>query len=257
MPIALLACAGYLYATWLMHHAIPENDRHRASISIAIVVAFLAHTFLVSVNFDGVMHNVSVMNMLTLIALCMTAVGAIRYFFYRDHIAYPVVALIAAASLWLPIFFPVPATIAHGWALKMHIVLSISAYIALSFAALYACFLLIKDYHLRHGSHDFDRAIPLSDIERTMISFTRFGEVLLTLSLATGVLFIHDVWGQHVGHKLFFGAAAWVIIGIVLLRHHLRGFRGRPAALWLLGGFACLLLTYFGTAFVLQMVLRR
>lgn len=260
MIIALLACTGYLYATRLIHlrhgTAHHSNDR-RLVIFVVMTVTFLLHVTLISRDFSGLMHNVSVMNILTLVALCMTVVGAVRYIFYGDRIAYPVVALIAAVSLWLPIVFPAPATIAHGWALKVHIVLSVSAYIALSFAALYAVFLLLKDYRLRHGSHDFERATPLKEIERTMISFTRFGGILLTLSLATGILFIHDIWRQHVAHKLFFGATSWIIIAIVLIRHHLRGFRGRPAALWLLSGFFCLVLAYFGTAFVLQIILKR
>ncbi len=262
MIAPLLASISYLYATWQINRRLDvdnlgDNARvKRMPIFIAMASAFVSHLFDISQNFNGFVHNVSVTNILTLVALCMTLLGAARFVWRQDRTAYPVVALIAAVCVWSPIVLPAPATIAQGWALKVHIVLSIAAYIALGFAALYACFLLLQDYRLRHGRGGFNIDVPLFDIERTMISFTRFGAVLLTLSLATGIVFIHDIWAQHVGHKLFFGVISWVIILIVLLLHHLYGFRGRPVALWLLGGFACLVLSYFGSALVLQIILR-
>lgn len=250
--VALLATAAYCYAIWLLHQTKADN---RARLISVMGVAFVAHTSLVVHDFGGLLNNVSVIHILALVSLSTTLLGAVRYVTHNDRIAYPVVALLAAISLWLPMAFSAPVIIAHNW-LLLHIILSIAAYISVGFAALYACFLLLQDYRLRRGSGGFNLAISLNDIEQTMMSFTRFGEFLLTLSLATGVLFIHDIWAQHVAHKIFFGAISWLIIGILLLRHRLRGFRGRPAALWLLGGFVCLVLAYFGTAFVLQIILR-
>lgn len=252
--LPLVASASYLYAAWLLH---TQQSKLRLLTTLVMGVAFIVHWLVIQQQSNGLLQNVSVTNIVTLVSWCMAVVGALRYLIRNDHIAYTVVALIAAVCVWLPILAPAPATIAHAWGLKVHIVLSIAAYIALSFAALYAIFWLLQDTQLRHGSKGFNLAISLNDIERTMMSFTRFGEVLLTLSLVTGVLFIHNIWTQHVAHKLFFGVISWLIIGMLLLRHQLRGFRGRPAALWLLGGFSALVLAYFGTAFVLQFILSR
>lgn len=36
-----------------------------------------------------------------------------------------------------------------------------------------------------------------------------------------------------------------------------RGWRGRPAIHWTLGGFVLLLLAYFGNKFVLEIILKR
>lgn len=254
MAIAFIASVAYTLSVWLLHHT---SQHGRLLLSTAMAVAFVAHGAQVINGFQGLMNNVSVTNVLTLVAMCMAALGAGRYFHRDDRVTYTVVALIAAACVWFPALFPAPQTIAHGWALKLHIVLSISAYIAVGFAALYACFLLVQDHRLRTGSGGLNLSIPLSDIEKTMMRFTRFGEALLTLSLATGLLFIRDIWAQQVSHKVVFGVIAWLIIGILLFRHHHGGFRGRRAALWLLGGFICLALAYFGSAFVLQMILHR
>ncbi len=247
MIIALLTCVSYLYATWLLHHKSPSQ----LGVVITTGLAFCLHAFQMAYQ----VNDVSITSVLTVVAFCMTLVGAFRYFVFNDRIAYPVVALIAAVCVWMPFFITTPTTIAHSGALKFHIVLSIAAYIALSFAALYACFLLVQDYRLRRSSGVFSLTIPLNDLDRTMMSFTRVGEMLLTLSLVTGIFFIHDIWAQQVAHKLFFGLISWVIIGIVLSLHYFRGFRGRLAALWVLGGFVCLMLAYFGSAFVLQVLL--
>lgn len=254
MITALFAFLGYVLSVLLLHR---QGKNVGIVLIAAMGVGIVAHLMQVLAHLNGVMYNVSVMNVLTLTAVCMTIIGAIRYFMYADSVAYTVVALVAAVCVWLPVFFQAPLTAVDNWSLKVHITLSIAAYIALGFAALYACLLLLQDYRLRKGKRMFRLSLPLNYLERTMMSFTVFGEILLTLSLATGALFIRDLWAQHVSHKVLFGAISWLVIAIMLFRHYRQGFRGRQAALWLLGGFFCLILSYFGSAFVLQMVLHK
>lgn len=252
MIIAFTASLGY-WASILVLYRREKFPVHWLMLTMG--VAFVAHCWQVIHSLHGVLRDMSVMNVLTLVSLLMALLGAVRYFLRDDKVAYTVVALVAAVCVWFPVMFHVPSTIVDRWSLKVHITLSIAAYIALGFAALYACCLLVQDARLRKGRSVFNLALPLNYIERTMMSFTIFGELLLTLSLATGLLFIYDLWGQHVAHKVLFGAVSWLVIGIVLIRHYRQGFRGRRAAWWLLGGFSCLVLSYFGSAFVLQIIL--
>lgn len=252
MILALIAFTSYVGSTVLLHRT---NQLSRPLFLSLMGVALLAHLTQVVVALQGMMNNASIMNMLTLVAFCMASVGAVRYFMHKDKLAYTVVALIAAVCVWLPVFIHAPSTPIHSWSLKFHIVLSIAAYIALGFGAIYACFLLLKDHRLRKRKGVFDLPMPLNEIEKTMLSFTIVGELLLSLSLATGLLFIHNIMAQHVAHKVFFGAISWLIIAILLFRHYRQGFRGRKAAIWLLSGFVFLALAYFGTAFVLQLIL--
>ncbi len=254
MITALFAFFGYVASVLFLHRQEKTTD---IALMMAMGIGIVAHLVQVFTHLNGVMYDVSVMNVLTLTAACMTIIGAIRYFIYADSVAYTVVALVAAVCVWLPVFFQAPLTAVNSWSLKVHITLSIAAYIALGFAALYACLLLLQDYRLRRGNQMFRLNLPLNYLERTMMSFAVFGELLLTLSLATGLLFIQDIWGQHIVHKVVFGAVSWLVIGILLARHYRQGFRGRQAAIWLLGGFICLVLSYFGSAFVLQMILHK
>ncbi len=251
---AFFAFWGYVASVLLLYR---QEKNTKTYLMVAMSVGIIAHLSQVFTYLNGVMYDMSVMNVLTLTAVCMTIIGAIRYFIYNDSVAYIVVALVGSICVWLPVFFKAPLTAVNNWSLKVHITLSISAYIALGFAALYACILILQDHRLRKGKRIFNINLPLIYLERTMMSFTVFGELLLTLSLATGLLFIRDIWEQHVVHKVVFGAISWAVIVILLARHYHQGVRGRQAAFWLLGGFFCLLLSYFGSAFVLQMILHK
>ncbi|MGY0399402.1 MAG: cytochrome C assembly family protein [Ostreibacterium sp.] len=254
MIFTFIASLGYFISVLLLHRV----EKPAMVVLLPVMcIAFIAHTIQVLTALHGVMNDVSVMNVLAVVTLCMALIGSLRYFLEKDRTAYTVVALIATICVWFPIWFPTPSTSVNSWSLKFHIVLSIAAYIAIGFAALYACFLLIQDTRLRKGKDIFSLNLPLNYIERTMMSFTVFGEILLTLSLATGAFFIHDILEQHLAHKGFFGAISWLIIAVLLFRHYRQGFRGRQAAIWLLSGFVFLALAYFGSAFVLQIILHK
>lgn len=254
MILAIFASVAYLASVVVLNRV--EKPHHRLLLPI-MGVAFVTHVAQVFLGLRGIMNDVSVMNVLTLVAVSMAAIGAIRYFLREDKIAYTVVACIAAVCVWFPVLFKTDSTWITRWSLKIHVTLSIAAYIALGFAALYAIFLLVQDTRLKKGKTAFGFALPLNYIERTMMSFAAVGELLLTLSLATGILFIHDFWGQHIAHKAIFGLLSWLTAGVVLLRHYHQGFRGRQAAFWVLGAFTFLMLAYFGSAFVLQVILQR
>lgn len=252
MTTALLASLGYLLSIALLH---TNNRRRNFIIAVFMLSAFVAHAQPLFNSFAHAINNAAFTQILSLISLCMAIIGAWRYFKNKDKLIYTVVALTAAICVWLPVLIQLPITEVSHWGLKIHVALSIAAYITLAFAALYAVLLIIQDHRLKTGKGIFNLKMPLNYLERAMLSFTIAGELLLSLSLATGVLFIHDLWGQHVAHKVVFGAVSWLIIAILLIRHYRYGFRGRRAALWLLGGFICLALAYFGSAIVLQILL--
>lgn len=254
MITALFASLGYLLSVVLLHK---KHSPHGLTIGLVMVVALCAHILPLLGSFSDKVNDASVTHILSLIAFGMAVVGAWRYFKNNDRIAYTVVALIASVCVWFPALISLPMTEVSRWSLKFHIVLSIAAYIALAFAALYAVLLIIQDQRLKVGKAIFNLQLPLNYIERTMLSFTIVGEILLSVSLATGLLFIYDLWEQHVAHKVIFGAVSWLIIAILLLRHYRYGFRGHRAALWLLGGFICLVLAYLGSAVILQILLHR
>ncbi|MGH8683127.1 MAG: cytochrome C assembly family protein, partial [Burkholderiales bacterium] len=100
---------------------------------------------------------------------------------------------------------------------------------------------------------------PLLTLERLLFRILAAGFVLLTATLATGVLFSEELFGQALrfNHKTLFALLSWVIFGGLLVGRWRYGWRGRKALRWTLAGFVALLLAYVGSRFVLEVVLGR
>ena len=69
--------------------------------------------------------------------------------------------------------------------------------------------------------------------------------------------FLEDMFAQHLIHKTVFAIAAWSIYAGLLWGRHFRGWRGNKAIRWTLAGFISLMLAYFGTKIVLEVILHR
>ncbi|MDQ3797635.1 MAG: cytochrome c biogenesis protein CcsA [Pseudomonadota bacterium] len=90
-----------------------------------------------------------------------------------------------------------------------------------------------------------------------MFQFIAVGFVLLSLALLTGFAFLHDIFAQHLVHKTVLSIAAWIVFAILLWGRWRFGWRGRTAIRWTLGGVFVLMLAYFGSKLVLELVLHR
>ncbi|MEE4376399.1 MAG: cytochrome c biogenesis protein CcsA [Candidatus Competibacteraceae bacterium] len=145
------------------------------------------------------------------------------------------------------------------WPLEVHILISILAYSILTLAAVQAILLAIQDRRLRNRQPGgFVRGIPpLTTMETLLFQMIGIGFVLLSLALLSGLLFLEDIFAQHLVHKTVLSIAAWAVFGILLWGRWRSGWRGRTAIGWTLSGFATLALAYFGSKLVLELVLQR
>src|SRR6202453_2082445 len=148
---------------------------------------------------------------------------------------------------------------APGWELTAHILLSMAAAALLLAAAVTALVLVYMDRRLRaRRIADLPAALPpLDSLEKVMFRMIGAGFVLLTLALLTGFIFVTNLWAQHLQHKTILSCVAWVIFGVLLVGRIRYGWRGRPAVTWTLSGFGFLILSYFGSKFVLEYLLGR
>ena len=80
---------------------------------------------------------------------------------------------------------------------------------------------------------------------------------MLTLTLVSGVLFVDNLFAQHLVHKTVLSIAAWMVFGMLLFGRWRWGWRGRRAVQLTLVGMVVLLLAFFGSKFVLEIVLHR
>ncbi len=146
-----------------------------------------------------------------------------------------------------------------SWALRVHVTVSILAYAMLTLATIQALLLAIQDNHLRsHHPGGFIRALPpLQTMEALLFEMIGLGFVLLTLSLLSGFIYLDDMFAQHVVHKTLLSIIAWVVFGALLWGRFRFGWRGTTAIRWTLTGFVVLMLAYFGSKAILELVLHR
>lgn len=141
--------------------------------------------------------------------------------------------------------------------LQIHVVVSLMAYAILALAAVQSLWLAIQDRLLRNhpGGQLVATLPPLQTIESLLFQLIGLGFVLLTLALTSGLLFLENLFAQHLVHKTILTSLAWLIFGGLLLGHHVGGWRGKIAVHSTLAGFVCLFLGYFGSKFVLELIL--
>jgi ABC-type uncharacterized transport system permease subunit len=143
--------------------------------------------------------------------------------------------------------------------LALHILASVLAYSFFTLAALQAVVLALQDWRLRRKSPlGFSRRLPpIPVMEGLLFQWITAGFVLLSLGLAIGWVAVVDLRAQHLAHKAVFSVAAWLIFAVLMVGRWRAGWRGRTAIRWTLAGFLCLVLAYFGSKFVLELVLNR
>jgi len=147
--------------------------------------------------------------------------------------------------------------VAAGTGLQMHVLGSLLAFSILSLAAAQALVLSYQDYHLRnHQLTSWVRHLPpLQHMESFLFQLIWLGFFLLSAALMSGWFFLDDIFAQHLLHKTVLSFLAWVLFAMLLMGRLLAGWRGRKAIHWTLGGFALLVLAYFGSKMVLEIIL--
>ncbi|MGD8483765.1 MAG: cytochrome c biogenesis protein CcsA [Thioalkalispiraceae bacterium] len=143
--------------------------------------------------------------------------------------------------------------------LEFHILVSILAYSLLSIAVVQAILLYLQESHLRNRHPGgFIRSLPpLETMESLLFSMIGLGFIILTISLISGLFYLDDILAQHLVHKTVLSFGAWLLFGILLWGRYQFGWRGRTAIRWTVSGFTLLVLAYFGSKFVIELVLAR
>lgn len=149
-----------------------------------------------------------------------------------------------------------------------HLLAGTLAYGVLLLAALHALLMLWVQRDLQQPLGEAQRGAmsrwlarmpPLMVLERVLFRFIAIGFLLLLMTTATGMLFSEEVFGQpfQPNHKTVFSLVSLAFFGVLLAGRATRGWRGRIATRFTLGGFAVLLLAYVGTRFVFEVLLER
>jgi ABC-type uncharacterized transport system permease subunit len=190
-------------------------------------------------------------------ALLLWALCLIQPFHILGVAIYP---MAAAAALWAALWpTSVTAIPLSDWKLQLHVVLSLFSAGFLTLAAAQAVTLAGQDrlLHQRPPNRIVTALPPLQTMEHLLFVLISLGFFILSLSLLSGLLFVDDMFAQHLAHKTVLSITAWAIFGGLLWGRWRRGWRGRTAIRWTLSGYAMLILAYFGTKLILEQILSR
>ncbi len=251
-----------LGAGWLIRQLWHDGIRHRNWLLAGLGIAAVLHGLVIGIahhNAGG--FSPSFYNSLSLVAWLVVALGLLVALWRQLDSLGIVVLPVAAITLGLQLAFgaDVPVAREFDWQLNVHIAFSVFAFAILSLAAAQAVLLGIQDRALRH--HEFTGPVsnlpPLQRMEQLLFQLIGLGFALLTLALITGVLFVDDLMAQHLMHKTVLSICAWVVFGLLLWGRWRFGWRGRTAIRMTMAGIAVLLLAYFGSKLVLELILHR
>lgn len=261
MTIVLIATLLYLLASALLIRTVrrdaPSEDARWLLPALGGVLLHGASHWLEWRTLGGAeLHFFAALSLVGLGMAVLTAVvGAAGRMAALGVVVFPIAALTLVGY----------ATQAHGsstqldWRLQLHAWFALLAYATLAIAALLAMMLWLQERALRRRQlRGWLRALPpLVELESLLFRTIAVGFVLLTAALLTGMLFVENLLAQHLMHKTVLSVLSWIAFGALLLGRWRQGWRGNVAVRWTLAAMALLVLAFFGSKFVLELVLTR
>jgi ABC-type uncharacterized transport system permease subunit len=265
--IAIVSICSYLGSAgligWRLFRRVDAQTLHLRRITLLLGFAGLAmHTWLLYRGiFSTAGLNLAFFNALSLAAWTVVASLLISSLSKPIENLGIVILPLAAIAVLLDQIYPGVSFLSQdaSWVLKLHVLLSMLSYSLLTLASAQAILLAVQDHYLRRRRPSgFIRSLPpLMTMEALLFEMIGIGFVLLTLALLSGFAFLENMFAQHLVHKTVLSVLAWMVFGGLLLGRRVWGWRGQKAIRWTLSGFLLLILAYFGSKFVLELILHR
>jgi ABC-type uncharacterized transport system permease subunit len=261
---SLLAILAYLAAGLIISLRLFRNPSQTQALrTLALALGFLGvalHTVPLYQNMispNGV--NMGIFNAFSLISWTITLLLLISSLSKPIEnlaiVAMPATAIaVFLDSRYQSVYF---LTDQYSGGLTIHIMVSMLAYSLFALASVQAILMAVQDHHLHHRHPGgFVRALPpLQTMESLLFEMIAVGFVLLSLALLSGFSFLEDMFAQRQVHKTVLSIIAWFVFGTLLWGRYRFGWRGQKALIWTLSGFVVLMLAYFGSKVVIELIL--
>lgn len=238
--------------------ALPSMEHYAMLVPLVMHAALLGHSLFAP---DGL--NLGLANAVSAILWLTVLIYWLGNFFYRLDGLQALVLPLAALAALLPALLPPARALPNTGLLvfKVHLLIAMLAYSLFTIASLHVALMALLERRLHDGAltQVLQRLPPLLTMEALLFRIIWAGLVLLTLTLASGVVFSEELFGKAASfnHKTVFGVLSWLIFAALLAGRHLYGWRGKVAVRWTLAGFLALVLAYIGSKFVVEVVLGR
>ncbi len=267
--ITSLMYAGLAAYFWRVYWRVSPpagvtHERTRAIAHMAVLVPLILHAVLLYRSiFAGDGMHLGVGNAISTIVWLTVAIYWLANIFYNVEGLQAMVLPVAALCALLPVAVPETRALPNTdlVAFKLHLLISMLAYSFFTIASLHVLLMALLERRLHGGAlpSALQKLPPLLTMEALLFRIIAAGFVLLTLTLATGLVFSEEVFGKAMrfNHKTLFGILSWLIFAALLGGRQMYGWRGRVAVRWTLTGFLMLVLAYIGSKFVLEVILGR
>ena len=257
--LLLAVLAAYIIAA--IHSILAFINKRRSVQRVAewsMAVGFVLHSaaLLADWAIDGHYPLFFLRETLSFLGWALVAVYALILYRYRAEalgvFTVPLVSVLTLAAL-LTKTGPAdaPAGFSTTWLFPIHTTLLIFAYAAFFIVFLASVMYLLQERELKLKTFGaiFHRLPSLSTVNQLATTSAIVGLTLLTLGIATGMLWSSSRYGLvwHNDPKEIFAVLTWLLYFFLLIYRASASWRGRNAA-WLgVLGFALVLCTFFGT----------
>lgn len=263
----ILAATLYLCAAGLLWRGLsagnPLIGGARTGVVVLAAGAFALHTGLLysDLFYNGL--NLGITSAASLVAWAVTLLFLIAIFFQPIESLGVLILPVAAGTLMLEWLWPIRSLTLPGASpvQAAHIVISLLAYSLLSIAVVQSMVLSLQEsaLHRRKAGGFLRNLPPLETMEVLLFRMIAVGFILLTFTLVSGVFFTEELFGKPLRftHHIVLSIIAWAVFGMLLIGRRQYGWRGRTAVRWTLAGFTLLVLGYFGSKFVVEVLINR
>ncbi len=256
-PLYIIPFATYLLAALLLTRYFTLDNitkRHRAVTNLLLLIACISHAYILKDYwqedgiFFGLVTSTSFISWVVATLLFLTSLTK------PVHVIGILVYPLTAVSVILLLLFPDTNSKLVSISIASHVFLSVGAYALLSIAVAQSILLKIQERLLHdHNINTFiDKLPPLQTMEDFFFQTLKMGCILLTLSLASGFIFVDEFFEQNLSYKTFLSVIAWIVFVGIAIGHKVFGWRGRNAILATQIAFSVLVLAYFGTKLILE-----
>ncbi|TCJ98393.1 ABC-type uncharacterized transport system permease subunit [Volucribacter psittacicida] len=249
--ISLLLITPMLLKVQAGEHATKPNKTLFFLTALFAIVFHLISLNTVLINLiDG--RNFTLMEIGSLVSVIVAILATLAMLFKVNTLWFllPIVYCFAIINIIVATFLPghIVQHLAQNLGLLIHIGLALFAYAVCFMAMLYALQLTWIDYNLKHNRMAFSPIIPpLMTVERHFFRLMLSGEILLTLTLISGAIYLADFFAEKNIQKAIFSLIAWLVFGILLIGHKTLYWRGKRVLIYTISGMILLTIAYFGS----------
>jgi ABC-type uncharacterized transport system permease subunit len=241
--------------------ALASRHLRAGAVRTVLFAAWLLHALTLAEGLLGVPPRFGFAPALSMTVWLVVTVYAVESRLFPQLQAHWALAGLGTAAVLLSIVFPGASyhMVASPW-LPLHWALGIASYGLFATAVVHGWLMRRAERSIRQAAQN-DAGIPLLTLERLTFRFVESGFVLLSATLLVGWLFAEQLYGPGLvwkwNHKTVFSVLAWLTFASLLIGRARLGWRGAKAVRVLYLGSGLLLLSYAGSRFVLEVILKR